>query len=49
MFANELEMDIKSIINKKIINNINKYPIDKAYNKKEKYTELWDFEVQDEK
>ena len=49
MFANELEMDIKSIINKKIINNINKYPIDKAYNKKEKYTELWGFEVQDEK
>ncbi len=38
--ADAYHIDVKQIINEKIDRNAEKYPVDKAYGKKDKYTEL---------
>ncbi len=38
--ADAYNLDVKQIINDKIDRNAKKYPADKAYGKKDKYTEL---------
>jgi NTP pyrophosphatase (non-canonical NTP hydrolase) len=40
LLANDLELNIEEIINKKIEQNKRKYPIEKAFGVKTKYTEL---------
>ncbi|PAD25239.1 nucleotide pyrophosphohydrolase [Niallia circulans] len=40
LIANELELDIYNIVNKKLIKNEMKYPVNKAYGSKAKYTDL---------
>ena len=40
LFANETGMDLNSIIQEKLDKNALKYPVDKSYGKKEKYTSL---------
>ena len=40
LFADELNFDIETIIKNKLEINKKKYPIEKAYGKKEKYTKL---------
>ncbi|MBD8522728.1 nucleotide pyrophosphohydrolase [Lysinibacillus fusiformis] len=40
LFANETGMDLNSIIQEKLDKNTLKYPVDKSYGKKEKYTSL---------
>lgn len=39
--ASVMDLDIKSIVLEKIKKNANKYPIDKAKGKADKYTKLW--------
>ena len=40
LMAESLEVDINSIITKKLEKNASKYPIAKAFGRKEKYTDL---------
>lgn len=40
LFADSINVDINQIITEKLEKNSTKYPIDKAFGKKEKYTEL---------
>jgi NTP pyrophosphatase (non-canonical NTP hydrolase) len=40
LLADALNVDINSIIPEKLEQNARKYPVDKAYGKKEKYTDL---------
>ena len=40
MLADNLDFDINEIIRKKLVKNAEKYPLEKAYGHKEKYTEL---------
>ncbi|MFB0918501.1 MAG: nucleotide pyrophosphohydrolase [Clostridiaceae bacterium] len=40
LFADSINVDINQIITEKLEKNSIKYPIDKAFGKKEKYTEL---------
>ncbi|MEL7608321.1 MAG: nucleotide pyrophosphohydrolase [Bacillota bacterium] len=40
LMADSLDVDINSIIAKKLEQNVSKYPVDKAFGKKEKYTDL---------
>ena len=40
LFANETGMDIGSVIQEKLHKNALKYPVDKAFGKKDKYTSL---------
>lgn len=40
LFANETNLNISEIIENKLRKNTAKYPVNKSFNKKEKYTEL---------
>lgn len=40
LLANDLELDVEDIVARKLEKNRKKYPIDKAYGIKTKYTEL---------
>lgn len=40
MLADNLDLDIDELIERKLIKNNEKYPVDKSKNKKEKYTNL---------
>ncbi|WP_404292605.1 nucleotide pyrophosphohydrolase [Cytobacillus kochii] len=40
LIANELELDIDNIVNNKLQKNEMKYPVNKAYGNKSKYTDL---------
>lgn len=40
LMANDLGLDISEIIKDKLVQNDKKYPVDKAYGRSEKYTEL---------
>ncbi|HAL02993.1 MAG TPA: nucleotide pyrophosphohydrolase [Lachnospiraceae bacterium] len=40
LMADRMGLDISEIINKKLETNIKKYPVDKAFGKSNKYTEL---------
>ncbi len=40
LMADRMGLDVKEIINKKIETNNKKYPVEKAYGKADKYTEL---------
>ena len=40
LFANETGMDLNSVIQEKLHKNAIKYPVDKSFGKKEKYTAL---------
>ncbi|MFL2136649.1 nucleotide pyrophosphohydrolase [Ruoffia sp. FAM 24228] len=40
MLADNLDLDIDELIERKLIKNNEKYPVDKSKNKKDKYTDL---------
>lgn len=40
MLADNLDLDIDKLIERKLIKNNEKYPVDKSKNKKDKYTDL---------
>lgn len=40
--AHDLELDIQEVINRKLVKNSKKYPIDKSYGTNKKYTEFED-------
>ena len=40
LLADVCDLDLETILRKKIARNAEKYPVDKAYGKKTKYTEL---------
>jgi len=39
LFADAMNADIEKIIKEKLLQNRKKYPVEKAFGKKEKYTE----------